>query len=154
RLGGAKRDADGLDEQRAGQERAAGGAVQRLELGVVAEAAAGQVDRVDLGLNGVDRLAQRGRVGDDQVGGGAERPPGRGGRAHEEPPEVATDCWLVEAGAVAAAEPEEDEDVEPEDAEDPEDVDDDPLAVEPDVPVEAGVEAVPVVAELFVAAVW
>ena len=76
--------------------------VQPNELGVLAEAAAGEVDGGQVFLDGGACGLERALVRDDHRGGGAERAPRRARRAHE-PPDVAAGGAGAGAGAGGAA---------------------------------------------------
>ena len=108
-LGGVERDLERLEEQRADLDGAAGVGVEALQLGVVAEPAAGQVDGVELVGEEALRLVRRcGVLHDDGRGGadGAEGASGEGAASAVHvttcPPEVTVEStnWTVDLGAV------------------------------------------------------
>ena len=84
--GGAQRDRDRLEQPRPGADRTAGTGVEAGELGIGAEAAAGEVDGGKLRLDRAAGRRQRVRVGDDEARLGAERGPARD--AAHDPPDV------------------------------------------------------------------
>jgi hypothetical protein len=84
-------------QQRADRDRGAARGVEGGQLGVVAEAAAGEVDQRELALDRELRGDQRGRIGDDELGRRAERAPACEGGAHD-PPDVTVGLWSVADG--------------------------------------------------------
>ena len=164
-LRGAERDRERLGEQRARLERLPARAVERSQLGVVPEAAAGEVDRGQLVLDRGDGRVERGRIGDADLGGRAERVerPGRDRHAHD-PPDVVDGCALDVVtgcdGALSVGEVDEALDDEEEEEELELDVEGDAelelveempeLDEEGDVELELGAEAEEVVVEVEV----
>ena len=123
-LGSLHGDREAFQQQRADGERPAARAVQPDELRVVAEAAAGKVDRGQLAAHDRDGVPERTRLGDGHLGRRAERAEDRGLGPPHDPPETATGGAVETAGAwTVAAVAAEDVDAEEDDAEDAEDVD-------------------------------
>jgi hypothetical protein len=98
RPAGCSRRAEGgldrVEQQRADANLAPGRAVHGGELGVVAESAAGRVERVHLDAGELERRRERVLAVDHDLVEDADRLEGAGKGAHE-PAEVATGAWNV-----------------------------------------------------------
>ena len=106
-LGGIERHLERLEEERAHPDGASGTGVHHLQLGVVAEAAAGLIDGLDLGRQqALGRVGGAGVLHDHRRGGpdGPERAGRQRGRAHlrgrhaEDPPDVTAGVVVVVVG--------------------------------------------------------
>ena len=97
-----QRLAHGTREQRADRGLAAAGRVDRGELGVGAEAAAGQVKLIQHGPHALDRVVELLGPHADHVDAGAEGTPALGRQRSHEPPDVVAGAELLAAGAEAA----------------------------------------------------
>src|SRR5262249_48612687 len=85
-------------------ERTPGGAVERGQVGIVAESAAGEVDRGQLLGDRLDGARERTRVGDAHLRGRAERRKGQGrDRSAHDPPDVVVDGVLDAVGGCDGA---------------------------------------------------
>ncbi len=105
-LGGAQRHGERLRQELADLDHLARGRVDAAELGVVAEAAAGQVDVLERGPQERLRLIDGARPVHDHERGGAQRGEGRRRQlAAHDAPDGATGAWPDPEGATWAPRP-------------------------------------------------
>ena len=97
-LGGAQRRADRGREQLADRDCPALGPVQPAQLGVLAEAAAGAIDPIQLVLENPPRRTELTGAGQDELCAGSESPEGHFGDHRYEPLETTTGGAAVGAG--------------------------------------------------------